>query len=254
MINNNPYNFFDKIICINLTTRKDRYESAKNEFNNLNIPNVEFYIANKSSNGGRYGCFESHINVIKKAYIQGCDNILIFEDDLRPSNYYNISLLEDSIEFIKNNNFDIFYLGYMAFNKNYITDNIIFTSSKNKNNIIQYNPCGTQSYCINKNGMIKILDNYEKYLGNEHYDTYLQNKNYFKNYCITPMLFEQHWCSPHDNSIHGLDEYIARKYQCFFGDYLNYSSNISYYIYLYNKYKITLFIFIISILILYFLQ
>ena len=75
MINSNPYNFFDKIICINLRNRTDWNESAKNVFNKLKIPNVEFYFADKSSKGGRYGCFESHINVIKKAYIQDCDNI-----------------------------------------------------------------------------------------------------------------------------------------------------------------------------------
>ena len=59
------YNFFDKIICINLKTRQDRYESALKTFQSLNINNVEFYFANKSPKGGRYGCFESHINVIK---------------------------------------------------------------------------------------------------------------------------------------------------------------------------------------------
>ena len=31
------YDFFDKIMCINLKTRPDRYESAIKEFNNLNI-------------------------------------------------------------------------------------------------------------------------------------------------------------------------------------------------------------------------
>jgi GR25 family glycosyltransferase involved in LPS biosynthesis len=77
------YNFFDKIYCINLKHRPDRYISATKVFNDLNIPNVEFYITEKSSKGGRYGCFESHINVIKKAYNEGYNNILIFEDDIR---------------------------------------------------------------------------------------------------------------------------------------------------------------------------
>ena len=121
------FNFFDKIFCINLKYRKDRYISANKVFNKLNIINVEFYITDKSPKGGRYGCFESHINVIKKAYHLGYNNILIFEDDIRPSNFYNLDLLDSSIDFMKNNNWDIFYLGYIVSNKNYITENIIIT-------------------------------------------------------------------------------------------------------------------------------
>ena len=97
----NLYNYFDKIVCINLKSRPDRYLSAIKEFQKLNINNVEFYFADKSSKGGRYGCFESHINVIQKCYDEGCNNILIFEDDIRPSNFYSLDLLKSSIEFMR---------------------------------------------------------------------------------------------------------------------------------------------------------
>ena len=138
--NSNLYNFFDKIVCINLKSRPDRYLSASNEFKKLNINNVEFYFAEKSHKGGKYGCFESHINVIQKCYNEKCNNILIFEDDVRPSNYYNLTLLNESIEFMKNNKWDIFYLGYFIFN-NDVFDNILVSCNiKKKYNIIQYNP------------------------------------------------------------------------------------------------------------------
>uniref|UniRef100_A0A6C0EBS6 Glycosyl transferase family 25 domain-containing protein n=1 Tax=viral metagenome TaxID=1070528 RepID=A0A6C0EBS6_9ZZZZ len=248
---NNLYNFFDKIICINLKSRPDRYESATIEFKKLNINNVEFYFAEKSSKGGKYGCFESHINVIKKCYNKGYYNILIFEDDLRPSNFYNIELLNESIEFMKNNNWDIFYLGYFIFNED-ATDNIILSYNKKTDNIIQYNPCSTHTYCLNKKSMEKILSTYHNYIGIIHYDIYLSNREYFKNYCILPMLFEQHYCYEIDNETDNLIQLAARKSQCFLGDYMNINSNITYLIYFYNKYYYILgFIFIIFCIILY---
>jgi len=242
---NNLYYFFDKIVCINLRHRKDRYNSAKNLFDKLNIPNVEFYIADKSSIDGRYGCFESHINVIKKAYIQDCNNILIFEDDIRPSIFYNINLLKDSIEFMKNNEYDIFYLGYFPFNK---VNSIYLSSEKITKNIISYNPFATHAYCLNRISMKKILDNYKIYIGKIHIDKFYTYNYIFKNYCITPMIFEQIYCSPIDNSIHGIDEIFCRKIQCFAGDYLNLGSRCSYFIYLLNNYKIIFIIIMIIIL------
>jgi len=242
------YNFFDKIYCINLITRNDRYMSATNTFNKLNIKNVEFCRVNKSDKGGRYGCFESHIDIIKKSLKLNLNNILIFEDDIRPSNYYNLELLNNSIKFMKNNNWDVFYLGYLASNKNYFRDNIFMSHNNISKNIISYNPGATHAYCLNNNSMKKILLHYEKYINNTHYDMFLTNKKIFNNYCTIPMLFEQNWCYDIDNSIHGFDEYFLRKCQCFCGDYLNINSNISYLIYLFNYFKIVIYILILIII------
>ena len=243
------YNYFDKIYCINLKHRKDRYISANKTFNELNIKNVEFVIVNKSPKGGRYGCFESHINIIKNAYNAGYNNILIFEDDIRPSNFYNLDLLNTSINFMKNNEWDIFYLGYIISNKNYISENIITSHINISNNIIKYNPGATHAYCLSKSAMLKILNLYNYYINDVHYDIFLSNKSIFNNYCVTPMLFEQYWCYDIDNSIHGIDELILRKSQCFCGDYLNINSNISYIINIFNYYKKIIILIIILIII-----
>ena len=245
----NLYNYFDKIICINLKSRPDRYLSATKEFQKLNINNVEFYFADKSSKGGRYGCFESHINVIQKCYDEGCNNILIFEDDIRPSNFYSLDLLKSSIDFMKNNTWDIFYLGYFIFNDD-ITDALLITYNALTENIIYYNPCAAHAYCLNRNTMQKILLTYNKYIEISHIDVYYSNKEIFTNYCIYPMLFEQFYCYEIDNEIFNIKEYILRKTQCFFGDYININSNITFLLFMYNKYYYILCIVFIIIFIL----
>jgi GR25 family glycosyltransferase involved in LPS biosynthesis len=254
----NLYSYFDKIYCLNLITRKDRYESAKKIFNKLNIPHVEFYITEKSKINGRFGCFNSHINIIKNSFNKGYFNILITEDDIRPTKYYNLDLVKKSIDFMKNNKWDIFYFGYIPFNKNFISDNIFFNNKKINDNIINYSPCGTHAYCLNKHSMIKILNNYEKYINNTHYDVFLTNHKIFKNYCLVPMIFDQIWCSPSDNSVHDITEVISRKLQCVVGDKLNLGTKTTIFVYLANKYKYTkyliILIFIILFLILYILN
>ena len=240
------YNFFDKIYCINLKHRPDRYISANKIFKDLNIPNVEFYFAEKSAKGGRYGCFESHINVIKKAYNSGCNNILIFEDDLRPSIFYNLNLLEESIEFMKNNDWDVFYLGYFI-----IDDNLkIFESLNKKGNILKFNACATHALCLNKKSMKKILNIYEDYIDKIHYDRFLSH-NIFNNYVITPMIFEQFYCSPIDNSIHGNLDYLTRQSQCIVNDYIHLNSLLSYIYYFFNKYNFYILLIIIIIILIF---
>ena len=148
----NNYNFFDQIYCINLKHRKDRYNSAINTFKQINLHNVTFFLADKHEKGGRYGCFDSHIQVINNAFNNNYNNILIFEDDIKIGKFYSNLLLKKSIDFMKNNNrWDVFYLGYFPFSYNYkitpITDNIF-----------KSNPFGTTAYCLNKKSIIKIVN------------------------------------------------------------------------------------------------
>jgi GR25 family glycosyltransferase involved in LPS biosynthesis len=238
------YNFFDKIYCINLIYRKDRYESAQSTFKKLNISNVEFYFATKSDKGGRYGCFESHINVIKKAYNEGYNNILIFEDDIRPSIFYDEKILDEAITFMKTNNWDIFYLGYFV-----IDDELKVLKIKNNNkNIFQFNACAAHAYCLNRKSMEKILNVYEKYISYMHVDRFY-SIDIFNNYFITPIIFEQYYCYPIDNLIVGILENITRNIQCFTGDYLQLNSLMSFIIYYFNKYNLLIVILIFLILI-----
>lgn len=238
----NNYNFFDQIYCINLKHRKDRYNSAINTFKQINLHNVTFFMADKHKKGGRYGCFDSHIQVIKNAFNNNYNNILIFEDDIKIGKFYSNLLLKKSINFMKNNNkWDVFYLGYFPFSYNYkiipITDNIF-----------KSNPFGCHSYCLNKKSIVKILNKYQYGIGNYQYDIWLSMHSNLNIYCITPIIFDQYFSFSTDNSTHGILEYIFRKIQPIFENY-NINSNVSLIIYNYYKNKNIIFILLIFYLI-----
>jgi glycosyl transferase family 25 len=238
------YNFFDKIYCINLKHRTDRYNSSLKTFIKLNINNVKYFLANKHPKGGRYGCFESHINVIHDAYINNYNYILIFEDDVKIAKYYNNLLLNKSINFMKtNNNWDIFYLGYFPFSYNY-KYNII------SDNIIESNPFGGHAYCLNKQSIKLIIDNYHNIIGKQHFDIWLSLSNKFRTFCIAPIIFDQYFRFKTDNSTHGIAEYMFRKKQYLFEDY-NINSNFSLYIYNFHKNKLIIFILLLFIVFIY---
>jgi hypothetical protein len=117
---NTPFNFFDKIFCINLQKRPDRWSVCQEHFEKLNITDnvvrfnaVDFTDDNTVSerDKGRYGCTQSHIEIVKLAKNKQYKNILIFEDDIH---------LHTSIATINNevakcieqlpNDWEIFYL------------------------------------------------------------------------------------------------------------------------------------------------
>lgn len=64
------FDFFDDIVCITLQDRPDRKKHAQEVFEKLHIP-VRFYSAKRHPNGGVYGCFASHIDVVRECYAKG---------------------------------------------------------------------------------------------------------------------------------------------------------------------------------------
>jgi len=84
---NNPFNFFDKIYCINLEERKDRWEACLSNFEKLNITNFERIPAIKINGDihpkrkGQIGCALSFCKTFEKALKDGHEKVLIFEDD-----------------------------------------------------------------------------------------------------------------------------------------------------------------------------
>jgi len=91
---NNINNYFDKIYCVNLDRRKDKWDIANKKFNNLNIIVNRFsaYDGNlldenlikkyKNINKYEIGCMLSHYDIIKDAKLNNYKKILILEDDV----------------------------------------------------------------------------------------------------------------------------------------------------------------------------
>jgi GR25 family glycosyltransferase involved in LPS biosynthesis len=216
------YEIFDDIICITLEGNTERQRLAKETFTEIGIE-PRFYVAKRSPRGGRVGCFESHINVINDCYNKGYERILIFEDDVVTTLGYNNKLVNEACTFMKTNeDWDIFQFGYSLLDTD---DSFIKTSMKYliservSPNIYKSIGILTQSYCLSRSGMSKVLKNIEVLnLPDDqvpHFDRYLIKTLYNENcYIIAPELFDQRWCLGTDNKSFNLTEIILRKGQC----------------------------------------
>jgi len=81
--------YFDKIYCINLDRRKDRWEKCSSLFERNNIVVERFSAIDKKNiknesniNNGQLACLSSHWNILNDAWKKKYDKILIFEDDV----------------------------------------------------------------------------------------------------------------------------------------------------------------------------
>lgn len=88
--------FFDKIYCINLDKRPDRWKAASEQFNKYGIQvervsavdgEKSKYFLNSGLNRGNLKCgqvgiIESNINILEEAQQKQYNSILIFEDDV----------------------------------------------------------------------------------------------------------------------------------------------------------------------------
>jgi glycosyl transferase family 25 len=214
-MSSNVYSFFDDIICINLDSRRDRREYAESVFIKYNIP-ARFLTVTKHPQGGVYGCFDSHMQIVLDAYNQDKDYILVFEDDILPTETYSELHIINAINFMKTEKkWDVFYLGYMVFN--YDISHPFLGASKidGYKHIIQYNPFATHAMVYSKRAIKKILAVYQNYIGKMHYDIFLSSKPGLVNYCYTPMLFDQKFCFASDIESRNMLEYSARGMQCF---------------------------------------
>lgn len=206
----NIYDFFDDIVCINLDISKDRRKHAEYFFKQLNIP-ATFFTASKHKNGGMYGCFDSHIQILKNAYYKNLDNILVFEDDFLPTDSYSEENMKKAVDFMKNNeDWDIFHLGYSFIKDTIDGTSTIFSANFLTDSIVQYNPFCTQALCYSRRAIKTILDNYKDYIGIIHYDMYISTHIDLKNYCIVPMLFDQNFYFQHNNESTDIIEYLVR--------------------------------------------
>jgi GR25 family glycosyltransferase involved in LPS biosynthesis len=117
----NPFKFFDKIFCINLDHRTDRWAKCQEKFKKLGIlDKVERFSAFKLEHDniqfkkllGQAGCTLSHMAILKKALDNNYSNYLVLEDDfeINDSQIDFLSNLKNSLEELPSD-WDILYLG-----------------------------------------------------------------------------------------------------------------------------------------------
>lgn len=217
--------YINEIYCISLDKSKKRRDFFISKIPS-NIP-YKFMIVKKHKKGGVYGCFHSHLKIIKDVYKRGLDNVLIFEDDAYPTSSFTNKNIEEAIHFLKTNeDWECFYLGYLI--AGLYNSNIFHLFSERINsNIFKFNPLGTHAYILNRKGMEKILNTYKNFIGICHYDIYLAKYIKLKNYCFMPMLFDQNYYLEYNVEPLNNFEYILRKLYPFWNFIkINYYSSI----------------------------
>lgn len=161
-----------KIFCINLIERDDRYYFMKKQFEKINplIDNltIEFVRNYKHTKGGRFGCFDSHIQCVKKAWKENLDYCIIMEDDCVITDNFLQSLKESELLISQckelGKKIDIIYSHDYG---------CIYCDKKITENIYRGKFLGTACILIMRNFMKKILGEYKKYIEKYHYDFFL---------------------------------------------------------------------------------
>lgn len=186
---NNPFNFFDKIYCINLKERKDRWDECLSNFEKYEINNYERFDAIKinadlpSKKKGQIGCALSFTSCVKEAINKNYNQILILEDDF----IFHDEKNELFNKFSKSINdlpvdWDCLYLGgtvgdfygILPFNK--FTDNLFKLKCAHT----------THSIAFSRKGMLKMV-------------------NFFKD--------KQNWQVELINNYEAIDIFLAKDYQ-----------------------------------------
>lgn len=113
--------YFDQIYIINLASRQDRLLEMQAELNKIGVdfnhPKIHVFTAIKPEShdgwptAGTKGCYLSHLGVLKDAQDHHYQRILILEDDVSFTQYFDI-LMGETITQLKNYPWDIFYGGY----------------------------------------------------------------------------------------------------------------------------------------------
>jgi glycosyl transferase, family 25 len=165
----NSFDYFDEIYCINLDKRTRRWELAQNEFKKLGILDKVKRFSAIDNLGGKRGCFESHMKIIHMAKENNLKNVFIFEDDVAVLPCYSHEKFEKSINFLKDQTWEFFYMGglerrikprpmYNKLKKKYDTNDV----STEFDYIMEAHSVGwNQSYAINSCIFDKIIAEYK---------------------------------------------------------------------------------------------
>lgn len=109
---------FDRIVCINLDERTDRWQRFQQTTDGLlgdvkleRFSAIKPDLALDRTHNGRAGCLLSHRRVIEEAYREGIDSVLVFEDDLCFDPAFETSIGPTLLTLGKTP-WDLFYLGF----------------------------------------------------------------------------------------------------------------------------------------------
>jgi GR25 family glycosyltransferase involved in LPS biosynthesis len=165
---------FDKIYCINLDSRTDRWEECLEEFKKLGISDtVERFSARRVDGVDAIaGCTKSHVEIIKLAKSRGEKNIIIFEDDFQSVRDSFWDDLEITLDQLKNNNlsYDLLYFGGRITGER-------GAEIVDKNLLRVFGVKTVHAYAVNERVYDFIIDSFDKINWNEPNNWLLSNKD-----------------------------------------------------------------------------
>ena len=203
---NNPFDFFDRIYCINLKERTDKWQQCLEEFSRLNIQDkvIKFDAIKFTGelppqyrwfNIRALGCTASHRQIIKICNRDNVKNVLVLEDDVE---FHNepIKNLALSVNELKNYPWDIFYLGMSPTNEKHekplerISENLLKVNCALTTHAIAYN---NSSFKILLDTIPDGTDIVEWQMKNESYDGFLMRNFLSQNkaFCTNEYLATQ---------------------------------------------------------------
>lgn len=143
----NILKLIDKTYCINLDSRRDRWEQVTYQFEQVGIENSVTRVPAIIHEDPRRGCLESHFFCIRDAVENGYENILIFEDDVYFLNYDN-KVLSDVVDSLEHDcRWDLFYLG----------GNVMYPAKFVHKHIFKARFFSTHAYIVNCRAFKKIF-------------------------------------------------------------------------------------------------
>lgn len=153
-------NYFEKIYCVNLARRPERWELSKEQFatHGINAERCEAVDGTKHDRVGRMshgevGCLLSHLNILKECRDKNISNVFITEDDVEFHKDLN-NLFSQYVEELPE--WDILYLGathalcypYMDRPPIKVTDHVYKV----------YNAHATHAYAVNSSCYDLLID------------------------------------------------------------------------------------------------
>lgn len=106
-----PFVHFDAIYCINLDDRPDRWARVERQAALVGITDrLQRLAAIRTEHNHHIGCALSHRRAIELAQLQGLDNVLVLEDDVRFL-YDTHKFLPNAIEELSGVEWDVLYMG-----------------------------------------------------------------------------------------------------------------------------------------------
>ena len=231
-----------RIAVINLRSRPDRLRHVRAVLRGpLGIPpdapQLRYYLVDKDPRGSQLGCMLSHLRVIDDAIRDNLPEILIFEDDIRTTAFYDETIMNAACDFIfdrRNKSWEIFQLGYLPS----FPSHEWARAARVAPNILRFTGVFTQAYCLSARGMRVLSKTIHDVIDDPrmmrayatpgphrtmlHFDYLIVQPLFRKRgtgYCVTPVQIDQDFCQSSDNSslpssLHGAAEVALRSLAC----------------------------------------